>query len=139
MAANPIVVIGATGTLGGAAGMTLALENFGPTLLASVQAWMLTTATAGNRIFVLQVLDPSNNVLWSASPSAVVAASTTARFSFGSGIEPAAAPTGGQYIPCSISDQMVLPPGSQLTFFDQANIGANDSMTLFNALMAVGA
>jgi hypothetical protein len=34
---------------------------------------------------------------------------------------------------------MVLPPGSQLTFFDQANVDANDSMTLFNALLAVGA
>ena len=64
---------------------------------------------------------------------------STARFSFGSGIQAAAPPAGGQYIPCSISDQMVLPLGSQLTFFDRANIDANDNMTLFNALLAVGA
>jgi hypothetical protein len=131
-------VIGGAATLGGASGRTLQLNNWGPALLAAVYVQFVATATVGNRLPTMSVKDPAGNIFWGSETPAAVAASTTIRFAFGAGIQTAAPVASGFFTAVSLADQMVLPPGSQLTFFDSAAIDSNDNVALFNALLSIG-
>jgi hypothetical protein len=111
-------------TLGGAAGRTYPIGNYGPALFGCAHVVLATTATVGNRVPVLRVLDAANNVLFEGAAQANVAASATGRLNWGAGmISGATAPYQFMGVP-----DMPIPPGSQVNIFDSANIDANDTI-----------
>lgn len=102
--------------------------------LSSVSVAYTSTATVGNRQVVLQILNPSNQVIAQFSAGMTQAASLVRRYNFSNvGVREAAAVNGEVVVP--IPKPLLLNAGFTLKVYDSAAIDINDTMAV--GIMAV--
>lgn len=109
-----------------------------PMLILAVYFEIVTTATAGNRAFAVDLTDTAGTILYRAPASAVTAASLTRKYAFGQGLT-----VGAITLNALVSNQEQLPAGLmlfsglKLKVWDTAAIAAGaDDMTLHVLLRA---
>jgi len=112
----------ASGILGSGAGRTFTLSNSGPALLNVVRVNLTTTATAGNRLLKLRVLDSANNVLYEFIDGNAVAAGGN----WAAGVAPAIS---GITHAVPLPANFMIPVGAQINIFDSAGVDVNDTIT----------
>jgi hypothetical protein len=115
----------ATITLGSAAGRTFTLTNGGPALLNAARIGLTTTATVGNRLLKIRVLDVANNVLFEHIDPNNVAGSGGAGLNWAAGV--AAAISGITHV-MPLPANFMVPVGAQINVFDSANIDVADTI-----------
>src|SRR5262245_44767221 len=116
----------ATQTLGSAAGRTYTVANVGWAVLNCVRVGLTTTATVGNRLLKLRVLDPGGvNVLFEYIDGFAVAAGGGAGINWAAGV---AQQQSGVTHALPLPVEMPIPPGAQLNIFDTANIDVADTI-----------
>lgn len=98
-------------------------------LYANVE--LISTATAGNRQIVLQILDATaGNVMFEAVAGLVHSNNTTREYNFGSGLPRETAEVAGQ-VAVPIPENLILGAGMAIKVFDSAAIAAAaDDMTV---------
>ena len=116
----------ASGILGSGAGRTFTLSNSGPALLNVVRVNLTTTATVGNRLLKLRVLDSANNVLYEFIDGNAVAAGGGAGINWAAGVAPAIS---GITHAVPLPANFMIPVGAQINIFDSAGVDVNDTIT----------
>lgn len=98
--------------------------------ILSIYVTLASTATAGNRLMSVQVLDASDNIIASLVAAVAQAASLTYRYLFGVGLADAVAVRDSTYVTVSLP-LLFLAAGQKLRVFDKAAIAAAaDDMTV---------
>lgn len=101
-------------------------------LLKSVYSQLATTATVGNRIMVVQILDPSNNILYRSKDFGTQAASLTYSYMTAPGLTEVVTGTNQSFA----MPEMILPAGWKLKVFDRAVIdAAADDLSVWAAIV----
>ena len=122
---------------GGANGINFPLGNTGWAKLVSLVATIVTSATAGNRIPVLQIFDVNNNLIWASAQGGNIAASITTSLIYGAGVSAFSVSAGGVKLPAQqapLPIDFAIPPNSSITLVDAAHISATDTFAL-NAIL----
>ena len=123
---NPHVFINATVALGAAAGVNFPLDSSSQNLL-TVSIVYTASATVGNRVVTVRVLDAKSNVLWSAAFGTAVTAGQTPRLMMGAGSPTSSVTTPlQQTFPLPV--EFSLPASSSLQVLDSANIDTTDTV-----------
>jgi hypothetical protein len=105
------------------------------TYLLFVSVAYTSNATVGNRQIVLQVLDPSNNVLAQHSAGLVQAASLVNRYNFMPCITRETALVNSE-VNVPIPFDLMIPSGGSFKVLDTAGIAAGDSMVVGYGLLS---
>ena len=124
---NPIEQATAAVKLGVAAGVNVAFNNSGWAVLVSVFAKFIASATVGNRIIMLQLLDKAGNSIWQISQGTAITAGQTALLGYGGGVA-AAAFTAPIVQVAPLPAECSIPPGASMQFLDGNNTDANDTV-----------
>lgn len=126
---NPKSAIFAAAALGAAAGRAMALggDSNQWVVLVSLLLTYVASATAGNRVIVVQVKDSAGDILWSVTQGTSVTAGTTVRIGLGGGV-PASNQTTPvqQFMP--IPDGFTVPANASIVVFDNANVDTTDTV-----------
>lgn len=123
---DPLEILSPSQTFGGAAGRIIALNNIVWWSLMASEIKITTTATAGNRAFIIQINDANGNVIVKSTNPTAQPASNTWSYQFGAGI--ATIGTNSTFswsTPCPT----LIPPGSSIQILDQSNIDPNDTFS----------
>jgi hypothetical protein len=123
---NPVEIVVPAGILGTAGGRVLSLNNPVWVCVSSIRLTLVTTATVGNRQVMVFFNDAASVTFFRAAASAVQAASTSNAYSLGSGIPTS---TVGSNQSIAIPSGLMLPPLSNITIADSANIDVNDNIS----------
>ncbi|HZP77523.1 MAG TPA: hypothetical protein VFB45_15370 [Pseudolabrys sp.] len=134
---TPQSVIVAAAALGVTAGRAMSLGGAANqwVLVASMLFTYVASATAGSRVPVVQIKDPSGNILWSASMSTTAAANTTTRIALGGSVPLTAAATPATLF-APIPDGFSCPANSTVTVFDNADIDHAADTIAMNAVVS---
>jgi hypothetical protein len=125
---NPKSQINTAVALGVAAGINIPLDQSCQNLIA-VAIVYTASATVGNRVPTVRVLNAAGNVLWSAVFATAVTASQVPRLMLGSGT-PATTVTTPLQQTFPIPVEMSLEPNSSLQISDSANIDVADTVAV---------
>lgn len=110
-------------TLAVAGGRTFALNNGANAFIAALAATYVASATVGNRVPVIRILN-AGNLLWQSVQGTNVTASQTALLMAGGGVQGASVATPiTQYFPLPV--ELTVPPFSQVQIFDNADVDHN--------------
>lgn len=125
---NPTVGIAAAAALAVAGGRNIVLQNSAQVITAISVVWV-ATATVGNRVPVIRILDPSGNILWSAAFATAVTAGQTSRLMAGGGI-PATNVASPIQQTFPLPYEMAVPAASSIQVLDAANIDVADTVAV---------
>lgn len=134
MQGDPLELLLANGThVGGSTGGTFPINNIIWQAVASLHFQITTTATVGTRTFITQFQDSSGNVIAEAPcGGGTQVAGTTERYMIGPELPFA---LNNSVLQVAIPYPTLLPQGSKLVIFDQANIDANDALSSTGVLL----
>ena len=124
---DPIETIFPSQTLGSAAGRTFPLGNVVWWAFATAHIVLTTTATAGSRALVIQILDFAGNIVDDLSSALNSATGTVTRYQFGAGIQ--AGSVNQNIAFCGTPWPIAIPPGASFKIFDSNNIDPNDTIS----------
>lgn len=124
---NPVETITAATKLGAAAGVAIPLNNSGWAVLISVFAKFVATATGGNRIVMLQLLDKAGNIIWQISQGTAITSGQTALLGYGGGVA-AQAFTAPILQVAPLPAECSIPPMATMQFLDGNNVDVNDTV-----------
>ena len=129
---NPAFTVAAA-ILGSAAGRSMTLNNQSNAVITALMFTYVATATVGNRVPVVRILDSAGNILWQTTQGGNIAAGQTFRLAVGAGIQTVAetAPL-MQFMPLPV--EFTVPPAAQVVVFDNANIDVNDTISMVASL-----
>lgn len=119
----------ATGILGAAGGLVLYTGTL-PIKIVSLVLNITTTATAGNRTFVLLSKNSGGGADWKAMNTTAQVASTTYSITAASGLPSQATTTTVIQVLMPLPATPYILPGCTLNVLDQSNIDVNDNVTI---------
>lgn len=115
--------------LGVAAGVNVPLNNSAFAVLPAISIVLVASATVGNRVPVVRLLDASGNILASTVATTAITAGQTVRLMVMAGATFSAIATPlQQNLPWPV--EMPVPPLSSLQIFDNANVDVADTVAV---------